>query len=100
MDHARLFGEGRGGGARARPRRITHRAAVRGVRGGGGGVLRAGGYRGAGYLEISREVASSAPADAAHLAGRTPSKYDNFVEPSVSIGSKSTTGPGASWART
>ena len=47
-----------------------------------------------GYLEISREVASSAPADAAHLAGRTPSKYDNFVEPSVSIGSKSTIGPG------
>lgn len=46
------------------------------------------------YVEISREVASSAPADAGHLAGRTPSKYDNFVESSVSIGSKSTIGPG------
>ena len=32
--------------------------------------------------------------DAAHLVDRNPSKYENFVEPSVTIGAKSTIGPG------
>ena len=45
-------------------------------------------------LEVSREVASSQPGDAAHLNGRKMSKYENFVDPSVSIGTKSTIGPG------
>ena len=46
------------------------------------------------FLEVSREVASPAVNDAAHLIGRNPSKYENFVDGSVSIGSKSTIGPG------
>ena len=46
------------------------------------------------YVEVSREVASSAPGDAAHLIGRAASKYDNFVDPGVVIGAKSTVGPG------
>lgn len=45
-------------------------------------------------LEVSREVASSQPGDAAHLNGRKMSKYENFVDPSVVIGGKSTIGPG------
>ena len=46
------------------------------------------------FLEVSREVASPAVNDAAHLVDRNPSKYENFVEPSVTIGAKSTIGPG------
>lgn len=46
------------------------------------------------FQEVSREVASPAVNDAAHLLGRNPSKYENFVEASVSIGAKSTIGPG------
>jgi|EP00740_Mantoniella_antarctica_P008885 translation initiation factor eIF-2B subunit gamma len=46
------------------------------------------------FLEVSREVASPAVNDAAHLIGRDPSKYENFVETSVVIGAKSTIGPG------
>ena len=45
-------------------------------------------------LEVSREIASSQPGDAAHLNGRKMSKYENFVDPSVVIGGKSTIGPG------
>ena len=46
-------------------------------------------------LEVSREVASSQPGDAAHLNGRKMSyPYENFVDPSVVIGGKSTIGPG------
>ena len=41
-----------------------------------------------------RQVASPAVNDAAHLIGRNPSKYENFVETSVAIGAKSTIGPG------
>ena len=39
-------------------------------------------------------MASPAVNDAAHLIGRNPSKYENFVEGSVTIGAKSTIGPG------
>ena len=45
-------------------------------------------------LEVSREIASSQPGDAAHLNGRKMSKYENFVDPTVVIGGKSTIGPG------
>ena len=43
-------------------------------------------------LEVSREIADGAVA--AHLNGRRMSKYENFVDPSVVIGGKSTIGPG------
>ena len=45
-------------------------------------------------LEVSREIASSNPGDAAHLNGRKMSKYENFVDPTVVIGGKSAIGPG------
>ena len=45
-------------------------------------------------LEVSREIASSQPGDAAHLNGRKMSKYENFVDPTVAIGGKSAIGPG------
>ena len=45
-------------------------------------------------LEVSREIASSNPGDAAHLNGRKMSKYENFVDPTVAIGGKSAIGPG------
>ena len=44
------------------------------------------------YSEIMRELASSDAA--ASLLGCLPSKYENFVEPNVAIGAKSTVGPG------
>jgi translation initiation factor eIF-2B subunit gamma len=43
-------------------------------------------------LEVSREIADGAVA--AHLNGRRMSKYENFVDPTVVIGGKSTIGPG------
>ena len=45
-------------------------------------------------MTLVRQVASPAVNDAAHLIGRNPSKYENFVETSVAIGAKSTIGPG------
>ena len=51
------------------------------------------------YLEVSREVASPAACDAAHLNGRAPSKYENFVDAGVAVGGKTTIGPGCVVAR-
>lgn len=44
------------------------------------------------YFEIARELASADAA--AHLLGRPGSKYENFVDVDVTIGAKSTVGPG------
>ena len=44
------------------------------------------------YSEMARELAAADAA--AHLLGRAPSKYENFVDPTVVIGARATVGPG------
>lgn len=44
------------------------------------------------YSEMARELAAADAA--AHLLGRAPSKYENFVDTTVVIGARATVGPG------
>ena len=91
-----------GGGARRRSKSksetetsTTSRSApLPRARLGRGGVLRGGGHGRPRVRGGEPRGASSAPGDAAHLIGRAASKYDNFVDPGVVIGAKSTVGPG------